>query len=315
MPEAARKTLFFHLQRMLFHEPGTRLGQDAEELHDMRVATRRMRAALALFSADLNDQALAPFLKDLRRTGRALGSVRDLDVFREKLQAYTDKLPAGQSGGLEPLLAAWEAQRTLARDALLAYLDGERYASFRAEFGRSLEAPEAWREALGLPSGEGATRRLRWAVPAVVYERMAEARACAEPLARPGAALADFHRLRIAGKRLRYALEFFEEVLGSETADLIKAMKDLQDHLGNLQDAVVACGLLRDFLTWGTWGQPQGKRPPQPAAPVVAPGVAAYLAFRQAELQHLVDTFAPAWAPVQSPEFGAKLRAALAALW
>ena len=43
MAEVARKTLYFQFQRMLYHEPGTRLGQDNEELHDMRVATRRMR--------------------------------------------------------------------------------------------------------------------------------------------------------------------------------------------------------------------------------------------------------------------------------
>ena len=49
MDEAARKTLLFHFERMLKHEPGTREGEDAEELHDMRVATRRMRAALRVF--------------------------------------------------------------------------------------------------------------------------------------------------------------------------------------------------------------------------------------------------------------------------
>ena len=49
MAEGARKTLYFHFRRMLYHEPGTRLGQDIEELHDMRVATRRMRAAIRVF--------------------------------------------------------------------------------------------------------------------------------------------------------------------------------------------------------------------------------------------------------------------------
>jgi len=79
----------------------------------------------------------------------------------------------------------------------------------------------------------------------------------------------------------------------------------LQDHLGDLQDAVVASNLLRDFLTWGTWGhaQAQKKKAPLPVEPVVAPGVAAYLAARQAEIQHLLETFPQVWAYFQSPEF------------
>ena len=89
MAEAADKILLFQLRRMIEHEPGTRKGEDIEELHDMRVATRRMRAALRLFEAFLDPEALRPFLKTLRRTGRTLGAVRDLDVFWEK----TETLP------------------------------------------------------------------------------------------------------------------------------------------------------------------------------------------------------------------------------
>ena len=70
------------------------------------------------------------------------------------------------------------------------------------------------------------------------------------------------HQLRIASKGLRYSLEFLEEVLGPESKVLVKELKKLQDHLGNLQDAVVASNLLRDFLTWGTWGHSRPKKAP-----------------------------------------------------
>ena len=60
-------------------EPGTRLGEDIEELHDMRVATRRLRAALALFSTVLPVRAQT-FREELGWLGRVLGAVRDLDV-------------------------------------------------------------------------------------------------------------------------------------------------------------------------------------------------------------------------------------------
>ena len=314
MPEAARKVLHFHLQRMLLHEPGTRLGEDPEELHDMRVATRRMRAACAVFAPSLNDEAMAPLVKGLRRAGRALGAVRDLDVFRLKLQAYLDVLPVAHQHDLDPLLTAWQARRTAAAEKLLAHLDSERYTGFKKQFGQLLETSEGWTQAAA-SSAEYASPRVRWAAPALIFDRLADVRACAEPLGRPDARLEQYHRLRIAGKRLRYALESFEEALGPEADDLIEALKALQDHLGDLQDAVVACGLLRDFLTWGTWGQPAGKERTVPSAPVIAPGVATYLAARQSELQQLVGSFPEAWAQFQSPDLGRKLQKALAPLW
>ncbi|MEJ2757266.1 MAG: CYTH domain-containing protein, partial [Anaerolineales bacterium] len=72
MSEAGRKVLRFHYRRMLYHEPGTRLGEDAEALHDMRVATRRMRAAFRLFGDYFDPQVMAPLVKGLKRTGRSL---------------------------------------------------------------------------------------------------------------------------------------------------------------------------------------------------------------------------------------------------
>jgi CHAD domain-containing protein len=138
----------------------------------------------------------------------------------------------------------------------------------------------------------------------VVYERVADVLAYDEWVSQPNVALERLHRLRIAAKRLRYTLEFFEEVLAPQASGLIKEMKQLQDHLGELQDAVVASELLRDFLTWGTWGHAEGKKQAAlPSEPVVAPGVAIYMADRQRELQHLLASFPQAWGFFQSPQF------------
>jgi CHAD domain-containing protein len=123
------------------------------------------------------------------------------------------------------------------------------------------------------------------------------------------------HRLRIASKGLRYTLEYFQEVLGPEAKEAIKEIKGLQDHLGDLQDAVVASNLLRDFMTWGTWGHtPTKEVTPPPAEPIVAPGVAAYLAARQIEIQQLVDAFPHIWERIQSLNFGQLVAAALTTL-
>jgi len=315
MAEAARKTFLFHFQRMLYHEPGTRLGEDIEELHDMRVATRRMRAALRVFGDYLDMGQMRPFVKGLRRTGRTLGAVRDMDVFWEKTQHYLDTLPPAQQSGLDSLRAVWEAEREQARGKMLAYLDSDRYIRFQEQFGEFLQTPAAGALPVISEQNEPLPHRLRHVVPVAVYRRMAAIRAYDEWVTGSAVPLERLHRLRIAAKRLRYTLEFFQEVLAPETRDLIKEMKKLQDHLGDLHDAVVASNLLRDFLTWGTWGHAQTKDgAPLPTEPVVAPGVAIYLAARQTELERLLDAFPQVWVYFQSFEFSQSVASAVASL-
>ncbi len=315
MAEAARKTFYFHFLRMLHHEPGTRLGEDIEELHDMRVATRRMRAAFRVFDNYLDMGKMQAFLKGLRRTGRALGAVRDLDVFWQKTQRYLETLPPERQNDLEPLRAVWKTERERARENMNTYLDSKRHVQFKERFGEFLQTPGAGALPPFSDKGEPMPNRLRHVVPVLVYQRLATVWAYDEWVTGPDVPLERLHRLRIAAKGLRYTLEYFQEVLGPEAKDAIKRIKGLQNHLGDLQDAVVASNLLRDFLTWGTWGHAQTKEVvPPPVEPIVAPGVAAYLAARQTELQQLVDAFPQAWAQIQSTDFGQLVAAALSPL-
>ena len=80
MRTALGKVLRFYFERMLQHEPGTRLGKDPEELHDMRVASRRLRSALRLFGSYLTGPYATSCAEGLRRLARVLGDVRDMDV-------------------------------------------------------------------------------------------------------------------------------------------------------------------------------------------------------------------------------------------
>jgi CHAD domain-containing protein len=315
MSEAGRKTFRFHFRRMLYNEPGTRLGEDIEALHDMRVATRRMRAAFQVFAEYYEPKAVAPYQKGLKRTGRALGAVRDLDVFRERTQAYLDTLPPSQQGGLEDFLSVLELQRETARERMIAYLDGEKYLRFTNQFGQFVET-----EGMGslAPTFNGDAPRPYhvWHVaPMAVYQRLANVRAYDEWVTIPDPPVARLHALRIACKRLRYTLEFFREVLGPDTKELIEEVVVLQDHLGDLQDAVVASGILRDFLIWGTWG-PSGadSSRPSPAVQVIAPGVAAYLAAKQSDLQYLLDTFPQEWQRLTGPDFSQRVADAVSVL-
>jgi CHAD domain-containing protein len=120
------------------------------------------------------------------------------------------------------------------------------------------------------------------------------------------------HRLRIAFKGLRYTLEFFREVLGRDAGKLIEEIKTLQDHLGDLQDAVVTCGIVQEFLSRGTWGHGGAAKRANEYQPVIAPGVVSYLAARQTELQLLLELFPGVWAKASNQKF-VKLVATLVA--
>ncbi len=313
MSEAGRKTFCFHYRRMLYHEPGTRLGEDIEALHDMRVATRRMRAAFRVFGDYFKPKAVAPYLKGLRRTGRALGPVRDLDVFREKTQAYLDNLPESQQSGLDGFLAILEAQRETARERMIAYLNGEKYARFTERFSEFVETEGMGSLPVAPDGGEPRPYRVRHVAPMAIYERLADVRAYDEWVSIPDPPLERLHALRIACKRLRYTMEFFREVLGPDSKTPIKEVVAVQDHLGDLQDAVVAGGILRDYLKWGTWGHEGADEPPS-GVRAVAPGAEAYLAARQAELQHLLRAFPEAWQRLKGTEFSQMVAEAVTAL-
>jgi CHAD domain-containing protein len=315
MAEAARKILAFHFQRMLYHEPGTRAGEDIIELHDMRVATRRMRAAFQVFGDYLDTRRLKPTRKGVKRTGRKLRSVQDLDVLWVKAQRYLGTLPPERQSDLIPLREVWEAEHERARERLLDYLDGKRYGKFKERTAELLQSPNVWELPALTQKGEVVPYRVRHIVPVAIYERAAALLAYDEWVSGPDVSLKRLHQLRIASERLRYALEFFEEVLAPQTGDLIKQMKRLQDHLGDLQDAVVASELLRNFLTWGTWGRAKDRKAARaPKEPIVAPGVVSYMAATQTELKRQLSTFPDVWAYFQSPEFKQSMAVVLATL-
>ncbi|MFA4965166.1 MAG: CHAD domain-containing protein, partial [Thermoleophilia bacterium] len=311
MTEAAAKSLRFHLARMLEHEEGTRLGEDIEELHDMRVSTRRMRMALRVFADYLDPDVMRPVLKGLRRTGRTLGAVRDLDVFADKTRRYLEELPPPRAAELDGLLAAWAAERGRQRESLVAYLDGRRYLAFVERAHELLDGP-AERLAPRAPAAPR-PQRVAQVLPGLLYADMGDVWAFEGRLGGLETPLPGFHALRKACKGLRYTLEFFEDVLGPGARLLIKRVKGLQDHLGDLQDAVVTSGIVRDYITWGTWRH-QGHDLPGPVEVIVAPGAARYLAARQEEMERLILAFPDVWPGVAGQEFSRDLATMIAAI-
>ncbi len=302
MSEAGRKTLRFHFYRMLDHEAGTRMGENIEELHDMRVAVRRMRSAMWVFGPYFKKGVLKPYLLGLRRTGRALGRVRDLDVFMEKAQEHIAERSAGDQSALRPLLEAWESERSEARQSMLSYLDGKRYRGFVRSFEGFLEMEGSGGKR---PRKDGpAALRVFQCAPAMIYERDRVVRSY-HGFVRE-AKLEILHSLRIDIKRFRYTLEFFREVLGEEAESVIRSAVRLQDHLGELHDADVACQLLIEFLD--RW------RVEDRREQINISGVTGYLVAKQTELRDLVDAFPEMWETFGGPEMRRQLGLAVAKL-
>ena len=245
LADAGRKILGFHFARMLKHEAGTRLGADIEELHDMRVATRRMRAAFRVFRQGFLKKTIAPLLVGLKETGRALGPMRDLDVFMEKLRDYQQSLPEAEQAGLAPMLEIWQTKRDKARKEMLTYLDSKKYLKFKRNFLKFVKTKGMGAKAISytLPP---VPYQLRHVGPRLIYYYYEEVRAYETILDK--APIETLHQLRITFKGLRYTLEYLNEILGDEAKQVIAEVKTIQDHLGDMNDADVAVVLLRGFL-------------------------------------------------------------------
>ena len=246
---------------------------------------------------------MAPHLKGLRRTGRALGRVRDLDVIIDKMLRHQASVPVAEQADLDGLLVALNAERDAARVRMIEYLNSTKYARFKEGFGRFVETRGMGAKAIAQDEIPPHPYRVRHVAPVIIYERLAVMRAFDDVLSEANPPLTRYHRLRIACKRLRYTLEFFLEVLGPDTKETIKVVVAMQDHLGGLQDAVVASDLMLGFLEQGTRGNGDGVPGDDLEAQGAVRGIEAYLSVKQAEIEHLLDTFPAAWQVLKGSEF------------
>jgi CHAD domain-containing protein/uncharacterized protein YjbK len=233
--EVAFATLWRQLVELLRNEPGARLGDDIEALHDMRVAVRRMRAALSLFKSFLPPEILAQ-RDDLRWLASVLGEVRDLDVQLVAFVGWSERLDDADVANLEPLLDEVRRRRTSARERMLAALDSDRYERFITSFTELLAQPidaTNVRAALEVAPDLILRRQRSFARKAAKIKRNAPPEAV--------------HAVRIEAKRLRYTLEFFRPLYGKGVTAYIRSLVQVQDLLGAHQDATVAVDRLRDL--------------------------------------------------------------------
>ena len=228
--ELARARLRQQLDELCAQAAVVGAGDNPEAVHKMRVATRRLRAALRVFEDFLPPSAI-DLRRELKWLAGTLGGVRDLDVQIHSLADACRALQA-QPEAAGPVVSLFEARRSTARAALVGGLAAPRFAKLVGALETLLEqpwpAPESPPDA---PRLIGARyRRMRRAGEAVLEDASPEA----------------LHKARIRAKQLRYTLECFADVYGQPARKLIRKTVRLQDVLGTLQDAAVFDDLLRE---------------------------------------------------------------------
>ena len=233
-----RAKLDREIRALLAHEPGTRSGADPEDLHQMRVALRRMRSVLKLSGTLVGDGA-EPVRAELGWLGQSLGEVRDYDVLIGHLREVIADFEVRDQAPGRRLVSRFVSERANAKRRLTRALSSARYSTLlrevslltRAEFVEPADRPHDLIAGLAKPH-----RKLAKAVRALPADPPDD----------------DLHALRIHGKKLRYAAELAQTSAKKKQAPkikrLLKATKDFQTVLGDHQDAVIAADRMRTIL-------------------------------------------------------------------
>ena len=218
----------------------TRLGDDIEELHDMRVAARRLRAAPSLF-ADVLPATVMKLSGEPPRGPAGLSAQSAISTQLEQLDRWLTEVPELDRSALAALRGLLEAQRAAARKEMLEMLDSRRYEVFVGRFARTLRARHESR------SGPAA-QLARTVAPDLIEDRFRLFLKAAAQI-RPESQAWEYHRRRARGKRARYTIEFLADLYPGREAPVLKALVAVQDILGLHQDADVAIDRLRSLAS------------------------------------------------------------------
>jgi CHAD domain-containing protein len=244
-----------HFHKVLKHEAGVLQDEDPEELHQMRVGTRRLRSALTGFAPALGlPKNTRP--EKVGKIARILGELRDLDVLKESLIShYEPVLPPEEQKSLQRALEALESGRKESFEKVSHLLQSPLYGNFRQGFKEWLEKPsyqplgqlaiETVLPDLLLPQASRFLLHEGWMI-GVNGESDRTPEAIDRLLATDGLVL---HELRKEAKRSRYNMELFAEFYGKKYRKYLEDIKQIQSILGDIQD----CHVLAEFLA-GIYG-------------------------------------------------------------
>jgi CHAD domain-containing protein len=224
---------------------GVRAAEDIECVHRMRVASRRIRNALALFGDDLPHKHYAEWRSELRRITRALGAARDTDVQIAWVQNFLNELvDEEQRVGIERLLLRLRQQRLRLQGKVLKALDRMEDRRVLTDMNDTLQELLVHARVYEVES-----------LPTDLYPRANEAIRLRleevltyEPHVGHPERAAELHQMRIAAKHLRYTLEVFAPLYDRALRKPIKIVKEIQELLGEVHDCDVWIGYVPRFI-------------------------------------------------------------------
>jgi CHAD domain-containing protein len=239
--DVVRNAIAGSVVRLLAHDPGVRLGDDPEDVHQARVATRRLRSDLRTFRTLIDPAWTTEVRAELRWLGDALGAVRDREVMLDRLRAGAAQLALADQEPAQRivrwLLDEWDVMRR-------ALLDAIRSARYLALLERLVAASQQ------PPLVDTAVEPAADVLPALARGPWVHLRQSVDALP-DDPSDAELHEVRIRAKRCRYASEAVTAVVGKPARRFAQEIATLQDVLGEHQDATVAERWLRDTARAG----------------------------------------------------------------
>ena len=236
-----RRALAVATVRLMRHDAGVRLGSDIEDVHQARVAVRRLRSHLRTFLPLMEIEWATSLRQELGWLADELGSVRDADVLMQRLRKHAEGLaPADRRAGAK-VIAMLAEQRQAAMSQLLSAIHETRYVELLKRLVDAARSPQ-----LAPIAAESGLLTL----PPLVASLWRNVHGFAEELDEH-ASDDQLHKLRIRAKRCRYAAEAVAPVAGKRARNFARAAAEVQAVLGEHHDAVVATLWLRDHAAHG----------------------------------------------------------------
>jgi CHAD domain-containing protein len=228
------------LARMVAHDPGVRLGNDPEDVHQARVGTRRLRSDLRTFRPRLDRDWVAGIREEAGWYAALLGEVRDTEVLMERLEHQARSLPKEDAAAVKPIVARLAREREAGRKRLLEGMDSPRYIAL---LDRLTEAAAQPQFAPDGPKG-GSRQPAADALPGLVRRPWKRLSSAVKDLPEIPAD-EQLHAVRILAKHTRYAAEAAAGVIGKPAGTFAKQIAAVQTVLGDHQDACVMEDWLR----------------------------------------------------------------------
>jgi CHAD domain-containing protein len=233
--ELVRCAIADAVSRLMRHDPGVRLGEDPEDVHQARVATRRLSSYLRCASSLLERDWERSLRAELRWIADLLGGVRDVDVLMQRLWRDTSLLGECDLEPARRLLDAAAASRARGVESLWEAMESPRYLQLVERLVGASESPRL------APEASRPAAKVARSLAARPWRRLSRQVASLGPAPDD----AELHRVRIRAKRCRYSADLASLVVGGPAKRFSRAMARIQDTLGDLHDAAVAEAWLR----------------------------------------------------------------------